>query len=60
MDSLVAALNHWVLGLLYIIPFAFLCLGWALHSEIKRVDKRIDATLSLLRQRGIDLLGHDD
>lgn len=54
-----ADLSHWTLENLYLVPIVFVLLVIAMHNEIKKVHRRLDAILELLRQRGIDLLHLD-
>lgn len=55
-----ADLNRWVLENLYFVPIALVGLYLWVHYQQKRIDRRIDAVITLLRQRGIDILSDDD
>lgn len=50
-----ADINRWVLDNLYLIPFMFVLLVIGLHQEKRRIDRRIDAVIELLKRRGIDI-----
>lgn len=56
---MVAEVNRWILENLYMIPIGFIALYFGVRSEVKRLDQRADVILSLLKQRGIDLLADD-
>ena len=51
-----AEINKWISENLYLVPIFFIILYFGVRSEVKRIDKRIDAVLVLLKQRGLDLL----
>ena len=53
-------LNRWILENLYFVPIAIVGLYLWVHYQQKRIDQRIDAVITLLKQRGIDILSDDD
>lgn len=52
-------LNKWVLESLYLIPLLYVILLIGLHQEKRRIDRRIDAVIELLKRRGIDIYQSD-
>lgn len=56
---MIAEVNKWVLDNLYEIPLFFVILIIALYQERRRIDRRIDAVIDLLKQRGIDIYHYE-
>jgi hypothetical protein len=59
MDGLFASINRWVAENLWLVPFTWIALGYAIWAEKKRLHERIDAILTLLKARGIDIFDRD-
>lgn len=54
------SINKWVLENLYLLPIFIVGMAITAHTEIKRLDKRCDALIALLKSNGIDIMKDDD